>query len=467
MEHQRKLFQQRGYSEDLLPKTQSQRTWKTFNYFTLWMGSVHNVPNYVMVGGFFILGLSTFSIMLAIILSAFFIAAVMVLNGAAGSKYGVPFAMILRASYGVRGALFPGLLRGGIAAIMWFGLQCYAGSLACLILIGKIWPGFLTLGGDFTLLGLSLPGLITFLLFWLVNVGIGFGGGKVLNKFTAILNPCIYIVFGGMAIWAISLVGIGPIFDYIPGGIQKAENSGFLFLVVINAVVAVWAAPAVSASDFTQNAHSFREQALGQTLGLVVAYILFAVAGVCIIAGASIHYGADTWNVLDIVQRWDSLFASFFAVLVILMTLFAVAGVCIIAGASIHYGADTWNVLDIVQRWDSLFASFFAVLVILMTTISTNATGNIIPAGYQIAAIAPTKLTYKNGVLIASIISLLICPWKLMENQDSIYLFLDIIGGMLGPVIGVLSVPRYHRRNAGSGNWCHDGTLFCGDAWAN
>ena len=53
MEHQRKLFQQRGYSEDLLPKTQSQRTWKTFNYFTLWMGSVHNVPNYVMVGGFF------------------------------------------------------------------------------------------------------------------------------------------------------------------------------------------------------------------------------------------------------------------------------------------------------------------------------------------------------------------------------------------------------------------------------
>ncbi|ENB3048212.1 NCS1 family nucleobase:cation symporter-1 [Escherichia coli] len=352
MEHQRKLFQQRGYSEDLLPKTQSQRTWKTFNYFTLWMGSVHNVPNYVMVGGFFILGLSTFSIMLAIILSAFFIAAVMVLNGAAGSKYGVPFAMILRASYGVRGALFPGLLRGGIAAIMWFGLQCYAGSLACLILIGKIWPGFLTLGGDFTLLGLSLPGLITFLIFWLVNVGIGFGGGKVLNKFTAILNPCIYIVFGGMAIWA---------------------------------------APAVSASDFTQNAHSFREQALGQTLGLVVAYILFAVAGVCIIAGASIHYGADTWNVLDIVQRWDS-----------------------------------------------LFASFFAVLVILMTTISTNATGNIIPAGYQIAAIAPTKLTYKNGVLIASIISLLICPWKLMENQDSIYLFLDIIGGMLGPVIGVM-----------------------------
>ena len=391
MEQTQDLYKTRGYSDDLLPKSDTQRNWKTFNYFTLWMGSVHNVPNYVMVGGFFILGLSTFSIMMAIILSAFIIALVMVFNGAAGSKYGVPFAMILRASYGVRGALLPGLLRGGIAAIMWFGLQCYAGSLAFLILLGKLWPAFLTLGGDFKLLGLSLPGLIAFLVFWLINVGIGFGGGKVLNKFTAILNPCIYIVFGGMAIWAISLVGFGPILDYLPTGVAKAEHTGFLFLVVINAVVAVWAAPAVSASDFTQNARSFREQAIGQTLGLVVAYILFAVAGVCIIAGASIHYGMDTWNVLDIVQKWDS-----------------------------------------------LFASFFAVLVILMTTISTNATGNIIPAGYQIAAIAPANLTYKNGVLIASIISLLICPWKLMENQDSIYLFLDIIGGMLGPVIGVM-----------------------------
>lgn len=391
MEQQRELYKRRGYSDDLLPKTGEQKSWKAFNYFTLWMGSVHNVPNYVMVGGFFILGLSTFSIMLAVILSAFVISFIMVMNGAAGSKYGVPFAMILRASYGVRGALFPGLLRGGIAAIMWFGLQCYAGSLAFLILIGKVWPTFLTLGGDFKLLGISLPGLIAFLIFWLLNVAIGFGGGKVLNKFTAILNPCIYIVFGGMAVWAISLVGIGPILDYLPAGVQKSEHSGFLFLVVINAVVAVWAAPAVSASDFTQNARSFRDQALGQTLGLVVAYILFAVAGVCIIAGASIHYQMDTWNVLEIVQKWDS-----------------------------------------------FFASFFAVVVILMTTISTNATGNIIPAGYQIAAIAPTKLTYKNGVLIASIISLLICPWKLMENQDSIYLFLDIIGGMLGPVIGVM-----------------------------
>ena len=108
---------------------------------------------------------------------------------------------------------------------MWFGLQCYAGSLACLILIGKILAGIFDSRWRFHAVRPFSTGINYFLTLLAGYVGIGFGGGKVLNKFTAILNPCIYIVFGGMAIWAISLVGIGPIFDYIPGGIQKAENS--------------------------------------------------------------------------------------------------------------------------------------------------------------------------------------------------------------------------------------------------
>lgn len=47
------------------------------------------------------------------------------------------------------------------------------------------------------ILGISIPGLIAFTAFWLLNVAIGFGGGNILNKFTAVLTPLIYIVFGG------------------------------------------------------------------------------------------------------------------------------------------------------------------------------------------------------------------------------------------------------------------------------
>ena len=121
--------------------------------------------------------------------------------------------------------MIPGMLRGVIAAIMWFGFQTYAGSQALSILIAKLWPPFLTLGGNWNLLGLSLPALIAFIVFWLFNVALIYGGMKFLGKFTNILSPLVYIVFGGMAIWAINLAGgIGPILAYTGTGSKWKSN---------------------------------------------------------------------------------------------------------------------------------------------------------------------------------------------------------------------------------------------------
>ena len=113
----------RGYNEDLLPSSPKQRTMGARNFFTLWMGSIHNIPNYAAVGGFIFLGLSPLQVMLAVVLSSFIVATFMNLNGVAGSKYGIPFAMHLQSTYGSLGAKLPGFLRGCVAAIAWFGLQ--------------------------------------------------------------------------------------------------------------------------------------------------------------------------------------------------------------------------------------------------------------------------------------------------------------------------------------------------------
>ncbi len=130
---------QAHYSPDLLPTPSEARTWKIGQFFSIWMGSVHNVPSYVTIGGFFALGLSSWQVFFIIIFSSILLSVMMVLNGHAGCKYGIPFSILLRASYGKKGALFPGVLRGVIAAIMWFGLQTFAGSLAISILIGEFW----------------------------------------------------------------------------------------------------------------------------------------------------------------------------------------------------------------------------------------------------------------------------------------------------------------------------------------
>lgn len=173
-------------------------------------------------------------------------------------------------------------------------------------------------------------------------------------------------------------------------------NPVFVYLMIISSVIAVWAAPGTSVSDFTQNAKSTKTQILGQTLGLSVGYLIFAFSSVVILIGGSIHYNIQEWNVLNIVNRWDN-----FPAVMISMAVF------------------------------------------LLTTISTNATGNIIPAGYQLTALFPKKLNYRSGVLIASIISFLIMPWKLMENSASIYVFLNAIGAVLGPVAGVMIANYY------------------------
>lgn len=379
-----------GYSADILPTKEGERNWGTGNFFTVWMGSVHNIPNYIAIGGLFALGMSVGQVFGAIIVASMIIAAMLVLNGHAGSKYGLPFAMLLRLSYGPKGAMIPGVLRGVISAIMWFGFQTYAGSQALSILIGKIWPTYLTLGGDWNLLGLSLPALISFLLFWVMNVALIYGGMGFLGKFTNILSPLVYIVFGGMAIWAINLAGgIGPILAYTGTGI--AGNKIVIFIAAVTAVIAAWAAPIVNISDFTKLAKSTKTQAIGQTAGLVVAYLLFAIASISIIVGSEIAFGTPIWNVLDVVARFDG-----------------------------------------------TFAIAISVLTLCLTTLSVNVTGNIVPAGYQLASLFPKKLTFKSGAIIAAVTGILVMPWKLMESATSVFTFLNIIGGILAPVTGVM-----------------------------
>ncbi|WP_270370278.1 allantoin permease [Aerococcus urinaeequi] len=398
-EDQLQRYRQRGYkNEDILPKPAEDRHMTARNYFTLWMGSVHNIPNYAAVVGFLMLGLSPINVMVAITLAGLAVAVFMIFNGRAGAKFGIPFAMHLRSTYGSKGAKLPGFLRGVVAAIAWFGVQTYTGAAALTILISKLWPAYLEIGGGGEVLGITIPELISFVIFWIANMAIGFGGGGILNKFTAVLSPIIYLVFGGMTIWAINVGGgIGNILQYNMAG-DVSINPILAYLMIIASVLSVWAAPGVSVSDFTQNARSQKDQAQGQVASLLVGYLIFAFMAVVIIIGGTIHFGAPT------------------------------------SGN---------GVLDFINQWDSLPAIIVATLVFLMTTISTNATGNIIPAAYQLAALFPKQIDYRKGVLIAGIISFLIMPWNFMSDGGGILVFLNAIGSLLGPVAGVVIAHYY------------------------
>ncbi|MEY2194337.1 NCS1 family nucleobase:cation symporter [Neobacillus sp. BF23-41] len=375
---------------DLLPTKLEARTWKFSHYFSIWIGSVHNVPSYVTIGGFFALGLSIWQVFFIIMISSIILAGMMALNGHAGGKYGIPFSILLRTSFGRKGAIIPGVLRGIIAAIMWFGLQTYAGSLAVTILIAEFWEPYPTLGADWSFLGLSLANLISLLLFWMINVFFIFAGVDALGKLTKLLSPLVFVVFGGMSIWAINLAGgIIPILNFSEKGVEG--NSILIILSCISVILATWVAQILSVSDVTRYSRTNKGQSCGQIVGLLITYLLFAVASITIIVGSEIAFGVPIWNVLEVINRFDS-----------------------------------------------KFAIILSLLTICLTTLSVNIVGNIIPAGYQLASFSPKRLNFKSGAFIGTIIGLLIMPWKLMESPTSIFTFLNMIGGMLSPVIGVM-----------------------------
>ncbi|WP_209121788.1 NCS1 family nucleobase:cation symporter [Alkalihalobacillus sp. BA299] len=391
MEHNEALLDDISiHSLDLRPTKPEARTLKFGHFFSLWMGSVHNIPSYVTIGGFFAIGLSISQVFFIILISAIILAAMMVLNGHAGYKYGIPFTMLLRTSFGAKGAILPGVLRGIIAAIMWFGLQTFAGSLAISILIGYFWPDFLSLGGNWNIFGLSLPNLLSFLIFWTINVSFIYGGITTLGRLTKVISPLVFIVFGGMSIWAINLAGgISPILSYSAKGVDG--NSVFVIFTCISAILATWVAPILSVSDFTRFSRSNKDQFFGQIAGIVTTYLLFAIASISIIVGSEIAFGVPIWNVLEVVDKFDS-----------------------------H------------------FAIVLSLLTVCLSTLSVNIVGNIIPAGNQLVALFPKRFTFKSGALVAAVIGILIMPWKLMESSTSIFAFLNVVGGLLSPVIGVM-----------------------------
>jgi allantoin permease len=383
------------YNNDLLPTNIEARTWKFGQFFSVWMGSVHNIPSYVTIGGFFSIGLSIWQVFSVIMISSLILALLLVLNGQAGAKYGLPFSVLLRASYGKKGAIVPGILRGIVVAIMWFGLQTYAGSSALTILLGKFWPEYLLLGGNWSFFGLSLPELLSFLLFWCINVFFIFSGMDSLGRLTKLITPLIFLVFGGMSVWSIQLAGgITPILHHTTEGVDG--NIFFVFVACISAILATWVAQILSVSDITRYSRSNKEQSIGQIIGIIVTFLLFAVASITIIIGSEVAFGVPVWNVLDVIDQFES-----------------------------------------------RFAIVLSLLTLCLATLSVNIVGNIIPAANQLTSLFPKRLSYKSSALFATIIGIMIMPWKLMENSTSIFAFLNMVGALLSPVIGIMITHFY------------------------
>src|SRR6188474_2380510 len=152
------------FNPDLAPIPKARRNRTTYNYAALWISMAHCIPTYMLAGGLVAVGMNWWQALLTIALGNVIVLVPILLNAHPGTKYGIPFPVLARSSFGTLGANVPAVLRA-IVACGWFGIQTYIGGEAVKTFIASIWPGFAHIGGDASLLGLSLPSALTFALF--------------------------------------------------------------------------------------------------------------------------------------------------------------------------------------------------------------------------------------------------------------------------------------------------------------
>ena len=398
---------------DLLPSAPSARTWDWKAIAALWVGMVVCVPAYMLAAGMVSEGMSWSEAVGTILLANVIVLIPMLLIGHAGAKHGIPFPVLLRASFGVRGAKLPALLRG-LVACGWFGIQTFIGGEAVKTFLVALWPGYGTLGGDLSLFGLSLPSAITFLLFWALNIFIIYRGMNAVRVFENWAAPLVLVMAAVLLVWAVGRAGgLGPMLSQ-PSKFQSFGEFWGVFIPSLTGMIGFWATLSLNIPDFTRFGRGQREQMLGQTLGLPTTMVLFSAMGVIITSAShAILTG------VDVGKLWDPVY-----ILAQLTSSTPPPGLTepLIASGGVRF------LVAVV----SLFG-------IGVATISVNIAANVVSPANDFANLAPRHISFKTGGLITGILGILIMPWKLLASADT-YIFNWLIGysALLGPIAGVM-----------------------------
>src|SRR3954463_10206579 len=154
------------YSRDMAPVPRAGRRWGMKDIAVLWISMSACIPTYMLASSLIDQGMNWWQAVLTIFLGNVIVLIPMVLNAHAGTRYGIPFPVYCRASFGIRGANVPALLRAFVAC-GWFGIQTWIGGWA-IYTIGAIYqPDWRDLPK--LAIGINAAQLGCFLLFWAVN----------------------------------------------------------------------------------------------------------------------------------------------------------------------------------------------------------------------------------------------------------------------------------------------------------
>lgn len=390
---------------DLAPTLPAQRTWRTWNYIALWFSMSMEVTTYMLAASLIAGGMNPKQAILTILLGNLIVLIPMLLNAHAGAKYGIPFPVFVRASFGTRGANIPAILRA-VVACGWFGIQSWIGGQAIAQMINVLAPSTT-----------HTPWLVPvcFLAFWLLNMAVVWRGVDTIRRLQSFSVPFMLLMSGLLLGFMLHKAGgFGPMLA-APSRFTTRAQFWHFFLPSLTAMVGYWATLSLNIPDFTRFARDQESQLLGQGFGLPVAMVLYSGLGIAVTSASTVVFGHPIWSPVELLGLFHQ-----------------------------------------------PLIAFLGLLALLVATLNVNIGANVVGPSNDFANLAPRYISFRTGGLITGLLGLIMMPWKLMATFGS-YIFGWLVGysGLLGPVAGImvadyflirhtrLNLPAlYHRHGA-------------------
>ncbi len=385
------------YNEDIAPTRIRERTWSTWNVAALWVGMAICVPTYTLGGvltAYF--GLSVSEALITILLANIVVLIPLTLNAYAGTKFGIPFPVLLRSSFGILGSNIPCLIRA-LVACGWFGIQTMFGGVAIHILFSALIPGWENLGSQGEVIG--------FFLFLAMNLFIVIKGSESIKILETLSAPLLLGVSIGLMMWAMPQISMTELLATPANRPEDASFWGYFF-GGLTAMVGFWATLSLNIPDFSRYVKSQKDQITGQIIGLPLTMFFFASLGVVLTAASASLVGETISDPVNLIGKIDS---------------------------------PVWVVI--------------AMVMIIIATLSTNTAANIVSPTNDFQNIAPKKINQTRGVLLTGALGIILMGWELLKKLGVIDSDVSVeamytgwllgYSSLLGPIAGIMIVDYF------------------------
>lgn len=383
------------YNHDLAPVPVPKRNWTTYNYAALWISMAHCIPTYMLASGLVSSGMNWWQALLTILIANSIVLVPILLNSHPGTKYGIPFPVFARASYGTIGSNLPALMRA-LVACGWFGINAWIGGLALHTFLSSLIPNWNTLMGGPIFDGHTTTEWISFLLFWALNIFIVYRGMNLLRHVENWAAPFVLIMTLVLLIWAVKQAnGFGPLLAHA-GKYPDFKSFFPAFIPSLTAMIGFWATLSLNMPDFTRFGRSQREQAVGQVVALPTTMTLFAAMSVFITSAAVVIFP--------------------------------------------HMAADKlWDPINLVGQFRNPWVVAISMFTVVVATLSVNIAANVVSPANDFANAFPRWISFRTGGLVTGIIGILMRPWRLLADPSGyIFVWLQGYSGGLASIAGVL-----------------------------